>query len=355
MTRPEEILDFHDAATGLSGCIVLDSTALGPAAGGCRFWHYADDAALRTDARRLAEGMSYKNAMAGLPMGGGKAVIRRPAGAFDRQQFFQAFGRVVEGLAGRYITAEDVGTTVADMQAVASATHFVAGLPAAGAGPGGDPSPWTALGVFVAMQASVRRRLGRDLDGCRVAIQGLGHVGSALADLLHGAGADLVVADISAANAEAVARRTGARVVAPEAILAADVQVLAPCALGGVLHVDSIPTLRAQVICGAANNQLATPQDGALLAARDILYAPDYVVNAGGIINVVGEFHGWSQSMTKARVLETAERLVQVFDHAAGAGLAPNLAADALAQGRIAAAGSGGGNGAQARGVTLSR
>lgn len=336
MTQPEDVIEFHDATTGLTGCIVLHSTALGPAAGGCRLWHYADPHALRADAMRLAEGMSYKNAMAGLPLGGGKAVLCRPTGAFDRKELFRAFGRVVDALGGRYITAEDVGTSVEDMLAVADSTRFVAGLPAQGNGPGGDPSPWTAQGVFVAMRACVRRRLGTDLAGCRVAIQGLGHVGSALADLLHGAGAELIIADISTTTTRHVAARTGARIVAPDDIVASDAHVFAPCALGGVIHEGSIPKIRAKVICGAANNQLATPHDGARLAARDILYAPDYVVNAGGIINVAGEYFGWSTDDTAARVLATANRLDQVFAHADAISLPPAVAADQLAEATIA-------------------
>ncbi|GGE12572.1 leucine dehydrogenase [Gemmobacter megaterium] len=338
MTQPEDIVDFHDPDTGLVGCIVLHSTALGPAAGGCRLWQYADPQAMRADAMRLAEGMSYKNALAGLPMGGGKAVIRRPPGHFNREALFRAFGRVVDGLGGRYITAEDVGTSVEDMLAVASSTRHVAGLPADGPGPGGDPSPWTAQGVFVSMRASVQRRLGTDLAGCVVAIQGLGHVGSALADLLHAAGARLVVADLSDAHVRQVAARTGARIVPPDRIHATEAHVFAPCALGAVIHAGTIPELRAKVICGAANNQLATPQDGARLAARDILYAPDYVVNAGGIINVAGEHLGWSADQTRSRVLETAGRLDQVFRFADTAGVAPDVAADELARAAIGAA-----------------
>lgn len=336
---PESVHIFRDEASGLDAVIALHSTALGPAAGGCRLWHYVSSEDAAADACRLAEGMSYKNALAGLPLGGGKAVLRRPEGAYDRRKLFAAFGRAVRELGGRYVTAEDVGTNVADMQMVRGETRFVAGLPARGAAPGGDPSPWTARGVFLAMQAAAARRLERGLNECTVAIQGVGHVGSALAGMLHAAGAKLIVADMDAAAVARVAVATGAQTASLGGILSANADIFAPCALGGVLNHASIGRLSAKVVCGAANNQLATPEDGARLADRGVLYAPDYVVNAGGIINVAAEYLGWSREEAAARVEATPERLLAVLDHAEARGFAANRAADQLARAAIAAGG----------------
>lgn len=333
----EEVLMLKDAEAGLDGVIAVHSTVLGPGAGGCRLWHYADGEAAFADAVRLAEGMSYKNALAGLPLGGAKAVLRRPAGDFDRAKLFRAFGRAVARLEGRYVTAEDVGTGVADMEVVAGETRHVAGLAKRPGRPGGDPSPHTARGVFVAMEHAVRRRLGRDLAGCTVAIQGVGHVGEALAHLLHAAGARLVVADVDSERVARVAVETGAEVASSAQVLATRADVFAPCALGGVFHAESVEAVRAPVICGAANNQLATAQDGERLARRGILYAPDYVVNAGGIINVAGEYLGWSPEDVAGRVESTGARLGAVLDLAEAQGLAPHLAADVLARAAIAA------------------
>lgn len=341
VAAPEGVHTLHDPDSGLEGLIILHSTALGPAAGGCRLLHYQDPSLMRVDALRLAEGMSYKNALAGLPMGGGKAVIRLPQGAFSRHDLFRAFGRAVDALGGRYITAEDVGTGVEDMQVVSEKTRFVAGLPSNADGPGGDPSPWTAQGVFVSMKTLVRRHLSEDLSDCVVAIQGLGHVGRSLALMLHEAGARLIVADISEQNVRSVVVETGASVVPAEQILSVEADVLAPCALGAIFDETSIGTIRARIVCGAANNQLATPRDGARLAQRGILYAPDYVVNAGGIINVAGEYFGWTLKETQQRIAETGHRLARVLDYASAKGIAPNQAADELARATIAAGSSG--------------
>jgi leucine dehydrogenase len=335
---PEEVLRLDDPQSGLSGVIVIHSTALGPAAGGCRIHRYASDADAVADALRLAEGMSYKNALAGLPLGGGKAVIRMPDGPFDRAALFHAFGRAVASLGGRYVTAEDVGTSVADMQCVADTTRHVAGLPAAPGAPGGDPSPWTALGVLRSMEVAVQRHLGASLSDVTVAVQGLGHVGFALCELLHEAGARLFVAEPRIEVATEAARRFGARVMEPDELIAARAEVLAPCALGGVLDAASVRQLGASVICGAANNQLATSAQGDALLARGILYAPDYVVNAGGIINVAAEHLGWSVDEARARVEATGTRLAAVLDHAAAERIAPHVAADRLARAAIARA-----------------
>ena len=333
---PEHIELLEDAATGLKGVIAVHSTALGPAAGGCRLWRYADDTALVGDALRLAEAMSYKNALAGLPLGGGKAVLQLPARKFDRGRLFEAFGRAVAGLGGGYVTAEDVGTTVADMTAVRSLTHHVAGLSSESGRPGGDPSPWTARGVFLAMEVAAERRFGRPLSSLTVAVQGLGNVGFALCGLLHEAGARLIVADPREGLAAKAAVRFDAYIMKKSAILAAKADIFAPCALGGVLDRETIPRLNAKLVCGGANNQLATPEDGDRLAEAGILYAPDYVVNAGGITNVAAEYLGWPTEEVVTRVDQIGERLGDLFDLAEAEGIATNRAADDLARALIA-------------------
>lgn len=329
---PEEVVRFEDPETGLAGVIVIHSTRLGPAAGGCRFRHYASLEEASVDALRLAEGMSYKNALAGLPLGGGKAVVLRPGRAFNRAALFRAFGSVVASLHGRYVTAEDVGTRVEDMVQVAEATAHVAGLPARPGAAGGDPSPWTALGVFKAMEVAVARQLGAELADVTVAVQGLGQVGFALCELLHDAGARLIVAEPHSDVAARAAVRFGADIMRSDALVEARADVFAPCALGAVLDARSVRRLRARIICGAANNQLATPEDGAALAERGILYAPDYLVNAGGIINVAAEYLGWGTDEVRRRVEGIGARLSEVLDRAAASHVHPHEAADALAR-----------------------
>lgn len=335
-TPPEAVHVLRDPATGLEGVIVLHSTRLGAAAGGCRLWQYPDTAAAMTDALRLAEGMAYKNALADLPLGGGKAVIRRPVGNFDRAALFQAFGQEVERLGGRYLTAEDVGTSVDDMREVRRVSSHVAGLPVGDGDVGGDPSPWTALGVMRAMEEAVRRQHGSSLSGVTVAVQGLGHVGSWLCEMLESAGARLVVTDIDPARAAALADRVGAQLVAPDAILDLPCDVFAPCALGGVLDAQGVARLKARIVCGAANNVLAADADGERLAEKGVLYCPDYVVNAGGIINVCAEHLGWPLTEVERRVGATGERLRAVLDHAERRSVAPHQAADLMAQAKIA-------------------
>jgi len=333
---PEEVVTFHDEDSGASGVIVLHSTTLGPAAGGCRLWHYADDRAATVDALRLAEGMALKNALADLPFGGGKAVIRAPQGPFDRAALFRAFGRQVAELKGRYVTAEDVGTSMADMAEVATRTRHVAGLPVSGQKPGGDPSPWTALGVVQAMRVAVRQRLGAELSDVTVGVQGLGHVGYALCELLHEQGAKLVVAEPRSEVAARAADRFGAMVMSSRALLSARVDVLAPCALGGVLEAETVEQLRAKVVCGAANNQLASEDMADRLAERDVLYAPDFLANAGGIINVAGEYLGWRSPEVRRRVLAIGNKMAAVLALAERNGITPDEAARALALERIA-------------------
>ncbi|AOH85034.1 amino acid dehydrogenase [Sphingomonas panacis] len=333
---PREILRLEDAASGLEGVIVVHSTSLGAAAGGCRFQSYPSMSEATTDAVRLAEGMSYKNALAGLPLGGGKAVIRAPQGAFDRPALFRAFGRAVESLGGRYVTAEDVGTSVEDMGHVAEATRHVAGLTQQPGRAGGDPSPWTARGVLGAMEVAVRRKLGASLSDVTVGVQGLGHVGFALCALLHSRGARLIVAEPRSEVAARAVTAFDAQVVSSTALLEAQIDVFAPCALGAVIDAETVHRLRAKVVCGAANNQLATSAQGDQLAERGVLYAPDYLVNAGGIINVAAEYLGWSEEESRVRVDRIGTRLTQVLDLADADQVAPHLAADRLARSIIA-------------------
>lgn len=326
---------INDGESGLTGIIAIHSTNLGPAAGGCRFWHYAEQDQLISDAVRLARGMSYKNALAGLPLGGGKAVLQKPKGDFDREDYFRAFGKAVAQLEGNYITAEDVGTSVADMQVVRSQTRFVAGLEAENLRAGGDPSPWTALGVFESMKAAASFS-GLSLRGATVAVQGTGNVGAALCRLLAREGAKLIVADIDEARAGALARELGSVQAGIDDILGADADILAPCALGAILNDRTIPTIRAGLVCGAANNQLEEERHGEALLSRGIVYAPDYVVNAGGIINVCAEYLGENTHHVEARVNEIAPRLVRILEKARDQKLPSGVVADELARAKIA-------------------
>jgi leucine dehydrogenase len=332
----EQVVFGHDPATGLKAIIALHSTYLGPAAGGCRLWAYASTADAVADVLRLSRGMSYKNAMAGLSFGGGKAVII----AEPRQktpELLLAFGRFVDSLGGRYVTAEDVGTTTQDMAQVAQATRFVAGLGRAPGAAGGDPGPKTALGVFLGIRAAVKFKLGRaDLAGVAVAVQGAGGVGYHLCGMLADAGATLSVADVRAAAVEQVCDEFKARPVAVEDILALETDVLAPCALGAVLNLQSIPRLRARIIAGAANNQLAQGQDGQALPAAGILYAPDYVINAGGIISVAREYQGGgTAAQVVADIQGIPARLTEIFERARRENRPTNAVADEMARARL--------------------
>ncbi len=330
----ESVHFFDDPDTGLKAIVALHSTALGPAAGGCRRWQYANEADAITDVLRLSRGMTYKNAVAGLPFGGGKSVILASESSPKSEALFRAFGRAIHSLGGQYVTAEDVGISVDDMRVVGSETRYVSGLPQSGSDAGGDPSPWTALGVYLGIEAAVKSRLGRDnLDGVRVAVQGVGHVGVYLCKLLHDAGAQLFVADVSRESLRRIQAEMPVEIVPPNEILFADVDVLAPCALGNVLNSTTIPKLKARVVAGAANNQLATEQDGVRLAESEILYAPDYVINAGGVISVAREYLGQSSAdEVRAEVCRIPERMVAIFDAAAATGEPTNRIADDLAR-----------------------
>jgi leucine dehydrogenase len=338
-----EAIHFIDEPdSGLRAIIAVHSTALGPAAGGCRRWQYASDAEAITDVLRLSRGMTYKNAVAGLPFGGGKSVVLAHPAVPKTPELFRAFGRAVDALAGKYITAEDVGISVEDMRTVREETAYVSGLPQSGASAGGDPSPLTALGVFLGLQATVQARLGRDsLDGIRVAVQGVGHVGLELCKLLADAGAELRVADVNRENLRLAAKTVPVTEISPRDILFEDVDVLAPCALGNILSSQTIPRLKASVIAGAANNQLSTELDGQRLMDRDILYAPDYVLNAGGVISVAHEYLGQSsEDEVHTEIGRIPVRLQDIFDESARTKRPTNLIADDLAR-RIVAGGNG--------------
>jgi leucine dehydrogenase len=326
---------FADAKTGLRAIIAVHSTHLGPAAGGCRFWNYASDRAALTDALRLSRGMSYKNAMAGLPLGGGKAVIFKNTA--KTEALLEAFGSKIDSLGGRYVTAEDVGMSDQDMTVIARKTRHVSGLPVTGSAAGGNPGPSTAEGVFLGIRAAVRHKLGRsDLSGIHVAIQGLGSVGYALAERLAAAGARLTVADVDAVRTDRATTELGAKVVDISTILTTAADVLSPCALGAILDETSIATLQVAVVAGAANNQLATPADGARLRARDILYAPDYVINAGGIINVAAEYLGQGDAASVSAAIARIEgRLADIFDQADAEMTTTDAVADAMARSLI--------------------
>jgi leucine dehydrogenase len=332
----EAVTFVADAASGLKGIVAIHSTRRGPAFGGCRAWSYASSDDALADALRLSRGMSYKNAIAGLPFGGGKAVILREPQQKVTEAQFEAFGRAVDRLNGRYITAEDVGVSVEDMQVVSRQTRFVSGLMLTddAAIRDGDPSPRTALGVFIGLKAAVRARLGRDdLNGVRVAVQGLGHVGYSLCELLYRAGAQLTVSDL---NDEAVRRARdefNARPVASEQILLQDVDVLSPCALGGILNSRTIPLIKAAVIAGAANNQLELDADGQRLHERGILYAPDYVINAGGIIWVAAAYlRDEDQTLPLRRIEQIGKTLSEIFEASASRNLPTSRIADERAR-----------------------
>ncbi len=336
----EKVLMVEDTASGLKAIIAVHSTALGAAAGGCRLWAYDSGVSALGDALRLSRGMSYKNAMANLPMGGGKAVILGPVPNEKREAVLEAFGRAVDSLDGQYITAEDVGVSVADMKIVARTTGYVSGLDAAVGKSGGDPSPFTARGVRVGIEAAVKARFGRsDLAGLKIAVQGLGHVGSYLCEELFNLGAKLVVADIHTDRVEEICDRFGAERVSVDDILLQPVDVVAPCALGGTISEDVAQRLHATIVAGAANNQLLTPQAGVILGQRGILYAPDYVINAGGIIMVAGEISGHNdEAHILGQVDAIGPRLADIFAKAKSTNVITNVVADSMARDKIAAA-----------------
>ena len=328
----EQVVFCHEPSVGYKGIIAIHNTTLGPALGGTRFWNYATDQDAFVDVLRLARGMTYKAAVAGLNLGGGKAVIIGDNRTTRREMLFRAHGRFVESLGGRYITAEDVGTSVEDMSYVEMETEYVTGL----AGGLGDPSPVTAWGTFRGIQASAKARFGTDeLEGVTVAVQGLGHVGYYVSQFLHEVGARLIVTDIDAERVRSVVDQFGARGVEPSEIYGVDAQIFAPCALGAIVNDETLPQFRFQVIAGASNNQLKEERHGDMLTEKGILYAPDYVINAGGLINVYGELNGWDAERAKRKAGEIYQTLTDLYEIAEEQGVPTYQAADRLAERRI--------------------
>ena len=330
----EQVLLSHDPSCGYLGIIAIHDTTLGPALGGTRFWQYTSTDEAITDALRLARGMTYKSAVAGINLGGGKSVIigdnKRP----DREALFRAHGRFIETLNGRYITAEDIGTSPSDMEYIKLETDHVAGL----LGLSGDPSPVTAYGVYVGMKAAAKVRWGGDsLRGRTVAVQGAGKVAYYLMRHLHEEGATVVVTDIDAEKVRRAVQEFGARAVEPDAIYDQDADVFSPNALGAVINDDTLPRLKVEIIAGGANNQLAEDRHGDELEKRGILYAPDYVINGGGVINVYGELHRWPVERAKKKAGEIYETLLRIFDIARRERIPTYRAADRLAEQRIQA------------------
>jgi glutamate dehydrogenase/leucine dehydrogenase len=335
----EQVAYGHDAATGLRTIVALHSTTLGPGLGGTRFWPYPDEGSALVDVCRLARGMTYKHAAAGLDQGGGKAVILGDPRKMRTDALIVAYGRFVDGLAGRYVTAEDVGTTQADMDLIRSVTPHVAGV-SESLGGSGDPSPATALGVLWAMRAVATRLWGgASLEGRHVCISGVGKVGAALADHLRAAGARLTVADIRAEASAEVAGRTGASVVDTVAAHAVPCDIFSPCALGAALDATTITELACSAVVGSANNQLATEQDAQRIQDSGVLYAPDYVVNAGGVINIAEERHGYDRARADERISGIYDTVLRVLDLSDVEGLTTAAAADRFAEQRLEAAG----------------
>lgn len=326
----------YDKASGLKAIIAIHDSRLGPALGGCRFIEYVNDEAALIDALRLARGMTYKAALAGLAHGGGKSVIVRPKEHFDRVALFRAFGKFVDDLGGHYITAEDSGTGLEDMEVIRTVTKNVTGVDVTNGG-SGDPSPFTALGVRRGIEACVKFKLGRDsLAGVHVAVQGVGHVGYHLCKELHAASATISVADVDPLKTERAQREFGANVVPLESIFAVDCDVLAPCALGSALNDSTIPRLRATIVAGAANNQLAEPRHGDDLYARGILYAPDYAINAGGLVNVAQEVRGYDAKKAREKTMTIYDTIYEIADRSRKADAPTYKIADMMVEEKLA-------------------
>ena len=330
-----ELVQFvTDRESGLRALIAVHSRHLGPGAGGVRFWHYDRAGDAIADVLRLSRGMSYKNAMAGLPLGGGKAVILADEARTKSPEMLAAYGRAVERMGGSYVTAEDVGMSVEDLVAISQATKYVAGLPVGEGEVGGDPGPHTSFGVYLGVRAAAQRALGKSsLNGLHIAIQGAGSVAGGLARRAAADGARISLADIDAGRAQALADEVGGTVVAPEQILSLEADIFSPNALGAILDADTIPQLRVPVVAGGANNQLATPEDGDRVQQRGILYAPDYVINAGGIINVSTEYlRDGDASVVRRRIEAIPERLDTIWEESAATGRNPADVADDMAR-----------------------
>jgi leucine dehydrogenase len=330
----EQVSFFYEPSCGYRGIIAIHDTTLGPALGGTRFWNYQSDEEALVDALRLSRGMTYKAAVAGLNLGGGKSVILGDNKTTKREPIFRAHGRHVESLGGRYITAEDVGTSTADMEFIRVETEHVTGL----LGKSGDPSPVTAYGVYRGIKACAQVRYGSDsLAGKTVVVQGVGHVGYFVCKLLFEEGARLIVTDIDPQRVKKVVQDFQATAVSSDEIYRQQADIFAPCALGAIINDDTLKVLKVDIIAGAANNQLAEDRHGNQLEAQGMLYAPDYVINGGGLINVNAELHGWTLERARNKAGEIYDTILAVFDIAKEEGIPSYQAADRLAEQRIAA------------------
>lgn len=330
----EQISFFHDKESGLKAIIGVHSTVLGPSLGGCRMWKYTDEQAALRDVLRLSRGMTYKAAVAGLNLGGGKAVVMADARTEKTPAMLKAFGKAVEAMGGRYITAEDVGMSVSDIDTIRGYTKYAVG--GSNEGGSGDPSVMTAFGVFQGMKAALKvTGLGESLEGARVAIQGVGNVGYHLASYLSAAGAKLVITDIYPNQIEKVVQEFGAEVVAPDQIYGVDCDIFAPCALGAVLNARTIPQLKCKIVAGSANNQLEADSDGFDLFSRGVVYAPDYAINSGGLINVAAELDGYNHERVMAKVSQVYNTIVNILERSKKEHIPPHQAADAMAEQRL--------------------
>jgi leucine dehydrogenase len=332
----EQVLVCNDNRTGLRAIIAVHNTVLGPGLGGTRMWQYATEADAFTDALRLSRGMTYKAAISGLNLGGAKAVIMGDANSLKNEALMRRFGKFVNNLAGKYITAEDVGTTTKDMEYVNMETDHVVGLPESRGG-GGDPSPVTAYGVYMGMKASAKKAYGDDsLNGKKVAVQGIGKVGMHLVELLHKEGAQTYVTDINDSSLQHASKEYGSTVVDQAAIYELDVDIFAPCALGAILNDKTIPSLKCDIVAGAANNQLAVePRDGDDLKTRGILYAPDFLINAGGLINVYSEYTGYNREIALSDTEKIYDTTLAIYRLAEDQNIHNQHAATILAEQRI--------------------
>ena len=330
----EQLVFCYDKTTGLRAIIGIHDTTLGPALGGLRMWPYEREEDAITDVLRLARGMTYKNSAMGLNMGGGKAVLWGDPRTDKSEELFRAFGKFVQSLGGRYITAEDVGTTVEDLNFILMETEHAAGR----AEVSGDPSPVTAYGVFMGIKACGKKVFGtEDLKGRKIAVQGLGKVGYHLCEHLRDAGAELIVTDIHPEAVERAKQQLGATAVAPDEIYGVECDIFSPCALGAILNDDTIPQLKCRIVAGSANNQLKEPRHADMLRERGILYAPDFVINGGGVINVAEEYHpnGYSRERALARVATIYDKLLRVFQIAEERNITTAAAADVMAEERM--------------------
>jgi leucine dehydrogenase len=332
----DELVFWSDVSAGYRGLIAIHDTTLGPALGGIRFWDYPSEAEAIIDVLRLARGMTYKAAITGLALGGGKSVIVGDNHTTDREAIFRAHGRAIESLGGRYIAAEDVGTSVDDMEYVHGETQWVAGL----RGGSGDPSPITAFGVYRGIKACARFRYGDDsLEGKHVVVQGLGHVGYHLCKLLDVEGARLSVSDIEEDRVRKAVTEFGAMAVAADEVYGVAADIFAPCAMGAVINDDTVGMLKVDIVAGSANNQLAETRHGQALHERGIVYAPDYVINAGGLCNVYGELQGWTAEQSREKAGGIYDNLLQTLEHAKEEDIPTNQAADRVARQRLHEAG----------------